>query len=218
MFGNYQELPPCFIIRRIRHSDIFDVMKFYFIESFLRNDELHTRDKTIKEIKKIPVILALQFIGIWIITGDFYFAFYSTVSLVILLILIVLGTIYYVWDKNINSGQCLVIFHQNKICAVIIASSYNNYSYIDSLFISDLYRRRGLGTYLINRIKQNLDYPIYLLCFPEPYLVEFYSNLGFLSIEDNELPRRIREYLDNFNQVKSGEAASWIPMILQENL
>ena len=91
MFGNNQELPPGFIVRRIRHSDIFDVMKFHFIESFSENNELHTRDtiiKEIKEIKKIPVVLGLQLIGIWIITGDFYFAFYTTVSLVILLILI----------------------------------------------------------------------------------------------------------------------------------
>ncbi|MDY6900131.1 MAG: GNAT family N-acetyltransferase [Cyanobacteriota bacterium] len=217
MFGNYQELSPGFIIRRIRNSDIFDVIKFYFIEWFLRDNELHTRDKTIKEIKKIPVIFGLQFIGIWSITGDLYFAFDTTLFLLIFIILIVLGTIYYVWNKNVNSGKCLVIFHQNKICAVIAASSYNHYSYIDSLFISSLYRRRGLGTYLINRTKQNLDYPIYLLCFPEPYLVEFYSNLGFISIEDNELPRRIREYLDNFNQVKSDEAAPFIPMILEEN-
>lgn len=218
MFGNYRELPPGFIVRPIRNSDIFDVIKFHLIESFLRNNELHTQNERIKSLKRLPVILGLTFIGIWSITSDFYFALYTTVSIIIIVILVVLGTTYFVWKKNVNSGESLVIFHQQKICAVIAASNYNNYSYIDSLFVSSLYRRRGLGTYLINRIKPNLDYPIYLLCFAEPYLVEFYINLGFLSIEDNELPRRIREYLDNFNQVKSDEAATFIPMVLEENL
>ncbi|BAY81735.1 hypothetical protein NIES267_12120 [Calothrix parasitica NIES-267] len=210
MFGNNQELPPGYIVRLVRNSDIFDIIKFYFIEYVLTNNELDTRNKTIKKIKNIPLIFGLQFIAIWSITSDFYFAFYATLSLLILIILIVIGTIYYAWNKNINSGTCFIIFHQNKICGDIAASNYNNYSYIDSLFISNLYRRRGLGTYLINRIKQSLDYPIYLLCFPEPYLVEFYSNLGFISIEDNELPRRIREYLVGTH--------GFIPMVLEENL
>lgn len=218
MFGNYRELPPGYIVRPIRNSDIFEIVQFYFVELLLRNNELHTQNEAIKNIKRLPVIFSLQFIGIWSMTSDFYSAFYTTLSLLIFIILIVLVAIYFEWNKNVNSGKCLVIFHQNKIRAVIAASNDNNYSYIESLLVSSPYRRRGLGTYLFYRISQSLDYPIYLLCLPEPYLVEFYSNLGFVAIEDNELPRKIREYLDNFNQVRSAEAAPLIPMILEENL
>lgn len=217
MFGNYRELPPGYIVRRIRNSDIFDVIKFHLIESFLRNNELHTQNERIKSLKRLPVILGLTFIGIWSITSDFYFALYTTVSIIIIVILVVLGTTYFVWKKNVNSGESLVIFHQQKICAVIAASNYNNYSYIDSLFVSSLYRRRGLGTYLFYRTSQNLNYPIYLLCLPEPYLVEFYSNLGFVAIEDNELPRKIREYLRDLNQVNPDVASQFIPMVLENN-
>ena len=65
---------------------------------------------------------------------------------------------------------------------------------------------------MINRIRQNLNYPIYVLCFPEPDLVEFYSSNGFVAIEENELPRRI---------IKSKGVQSispLIPMMLEENL
>ena len=54
-----------------------------------------------------------------------------------------------------------------------------------------MYRRRGLGRYLINRIKQNSNYPIYIICCPESYLFEICNSLGFVVIEENELPRRI---------------------------
>ena len=216
MFGNYQELPPDFIIRRIRHSDIFDVMKFIYDSS----NSTQNNQPSIQTDYLIgsTVAFGLLFIIFSFITGSFFNALSYLIPCTIACIIITLIIIYFKCVNIINSGECFAVYNQNKICGIIAASNYDNYAYIEELIVSNLYRRRGLGTYLINRIKQNLDYPIYLLCFPEPYLVEFYSSNGFVAIEDNELPKRIREYLDNFNQVKSNEAAPFIPMILEENL
>jgi len=208
MFGNYQELPPGYIVRPIRNSDISDVLKFGDNEPLLEYREPWTPSLSIIFIIALFILLLLlSFISGYFIAGLFYI-----VSTIIFLILIIYAANYFFWINNINSGECLAIYHQNQIRAVIAAFNFNSGSYIKYLIVSNAYRRRGLGSCLINRIRQNLNYPIYVLCFPEPRLVEFYSSNGFVAIEENQLPRRIIKSLG----VQS--ISPLIPMILEENL
>ena len=212
MFGNNQELPPGFIVRRVRNSDISDVLKFLQNEC---STQRHESSKQIISLIMILIALVLRLIFLWLINGSFIIGFIYTL---LALIIIVLATFtltvispYFYWSHMIESGECLLIIHQYKIRAVIATLNFNNYSYIRLLFVSHSYRRRGLGTYLINRIRDNRNYPIYLCCLPDPDLVEFYSSNGFVAIEENELPRRI---------IKSKGVQSispLIPMMLEEN-
>ena len=208
MFGNYQELPPDFIIRRIRNSDISDVIEFNDNKAFLQPEESSTPSLSILFIIAFSVLS----IVLSLIAGSFMAGLFYAVSTIIVIILMVYAANYFYWTNNINSGECFAIYHRNQIRAVIATLNFDSGSYIKYLLVSNAYRRRGLGSYLINRIKQNLNYPIYIVCCPESYLVEFYSSNGFVAIEENELPRRI---------IKSKGVQSispLIPMMLEENL
>ena len=70
----------------------------------------------------------------------------------------------------IKDKECLVICKQKKVCAVLVASNYRNYSYIKRLFVGSPYRRKGLAKYLMQKALNNLNYPIYLLSIPKLYL------------------------------------------------
>lgn len=208
MFGNYRELPPGYIVRRIRNSDIFGVIKFGDNEPLLQLEE----SWTLSQFILIIISLSVLFIVLSLIVGSFIAILFYTVLTIIFLILIIYAANYLFWKNNINSGECFAIYHQNHIRAVIAGFNFDSGSYIKYLLVSNAYRRRGLGRCLINRIRQNLNYPIYVVCFPEPYLVEFYSNLGFVAIEENELPRRISKSLG------MQTISPLIPMVLEENL
>ena len=151
---------------------------------------------------------------LWDITGSLIFALYRILSLLLLtaipIILIGLIVIFFQLYDYIQSDECLVIYHQNKMRAFVAASDYSNYSYIRYLIVSNVYRERGLGSYLIHNVNQNLNYPIYLMSFPQSYLLDFYRNLGFVQIHRNQLPRRIRQYFNDSSQL--------IPMMLENNL
>lgn len=213
MFGNNRELPPGFITRRIRNSDISDVLKF------LQNEYSTQRDYSSKQVISLIIILialALRLIYLWLINGSsiiiFFYIFLALFIPFLILCPIIWVMRYFHWSDMIQSGKCLLMRHQNEIRAVIITSKFNNYSYIGLLIVSNSYRRRGLGTYLISRVKQNLNYPIYLFCLPEPGLVEFYNSNGFVAIEENQLPRRISKTIGKTT------ISPLIPMILEENL
>ncbi|BAY81734.1 GCN5-related N-acetyltransferase [Calothrix parasitica NIES-267] len=204
MFGNNRELPPGFIVRRVRNSDISDIIKFGDNGALLESEELRTLNPFI-------LIIILLFIVLSFIVGSFIASLFYILLTITFFILIIYGANYLYWLNNINSGECFAIYHHNQICAIIAAFSFDSGSYIKCLLVKNAYRRRGLGSCLINRIRQNLNYPIYVLCFPEPDLVEFYSSNGFVAIEENELPRRI---------IKSKGVQSispLIPMMLEEN-
>ena len=210
MFGNNRELPPGFIVRRASNSDISDILKFLQNEFSIQRNESPTQivSLIITLIALGLILLYLLFINGFLVTGFFHILF--AVIIMFLIIFSIFSILpYFHWNHMIESGECLLIIHQNNIRAVIATSNFNNYSYIRFLLVSHSYRRRGLGTYLINTVRQNLNYPIYLFCLPEPYLVEFYSSNGFFAIEKNQIPRKIRQDLKNTSEV--------IPMILEEN-
>ena len=212
MFGNYQELPPDFIVRRVRNSDISDVLKFLQNEC---STQRHESSKQIISLIMILIALVLRLIYLWLINGSSIIIFFHIFLRFFIPFLILCPIIwvmrYFHWSHIIQSGKCLLIRHQNKIRAFIATSNINNYSYIGLLIVSHSYRRRGLGTYLINRAKQNLNYPIYLFCLPEPGLVEFYNSNGFIVIEENQLPRRISK------STGKQTMSPLIPMMLEEN-
>ena len=207
MFGNYQELPPDFIIRRIRNSDISDVNEFNDNEAFLQPEESSTPSLSILFIIAFSVLS----IVLSLIAGSFIAGLFYAVLTMVVLILIIYALNYFDWANNINSGECFAIYHRNQIRAVIATLNFDSGSYIKYLLVSNAYRRRGLGSGLISRIKQNLSYPIYVVCCPESCLVEFYSSLGFVAIEENELPKRISKSFG----VQS--ISPLIPMMLEDN-
>lgn len=210
MFGNYRELPPGYIVRRIRNSDISDVIKFVQNECSIQQDKSPTQ---IISLRITLIALGLILIFLLFINGSFIITFFYILLAIVIIFLIAFPILlivpYFHWSHMIQSGGCLLIRHQNKMRAVIATSNFNNYSYIRFLLVSHSYRRRGLGTHLINRVRQNLNYPIYLFCSPEPDLVEFYSSNGFIAIQKNQLPRRIRQDIKNTSEM--------IPMMLEEN-
>lgn len=208
MFGNYQELPPDFIIRRIRNSDIFDVIEFGDDETLLKSRE----SETITPFILIIIALFVLLIVLSLIAGSFIAGLFYTVITTIVTILMMYAANYFYWINNVNSGKCFAIYHRNKIRTVIATFNFDSGSYIKYLLVSNTYRRRGLGRYLINRIKQNSNYPIYIICCPESYLFELCSSLGFVAIEENELPRRISK---SFGMQT---LSPLIPMMLEENL
>lgn len=207
MFGNHQELPPDYIVRRVRNSDIFSVIKFDNNGELLESEE----SSTLSPFIVIIIALSVLLIVLSLISGSFVAGLFYTLITIISLILIIYGTNYLYWLNNTNSGECFAIYHHNQIRAVIAAFNFDSGSYIKHLLVSNAYRRRGLDSCLINRIRQNLNYPIYVLCFPEPEFVEFYSSNGFVAIDENELPQRI---------IKSKGLQSispLIPMMLEDN-
>ena len=180
MFGNNQELPPRFIVRRIRNSDIIDVIEFGDNESSLE----YKKSQTISQSIFTDIPLSVLLIVLSLIVGSFITALFYTVITIIVISLMMYTVNYFYWINNINSGECLAIYHRNQIRAVIATFNFDGGSYIKYLLVSNAYRRRGLGSGLISRIKQNLSYPIYVVCCPESCLVEFYSSLGFVAIEE----------------------------------
>ena len=212
MFGNNRELPPGFIVRRVRNSDISDVIKFSDNNSILQPSE-ESGTPSLFVLCIIAIALFLLLIVLSFISGSFITnLFYIVLTSVSLFLIIYRSADYLYWKNNINSGECFAIYHQNQIRVVISGFNFDSGSYIKYFVFNNAYRRIDLGTYLINIIRQNLNYPIYILCWPEPYLVEFYSNLGFVAIEEDELPRRISKSLG----IQS--ISPIIPMMLEENL
>ncbi len=200
MSTNNNKLLQGYTIRIARSSDIFKIY-ILFTEETLKGG-----------IQKLIFILCLPQIFMFVLRVWDISSLITSLASTLLsfsLTYFVFYIIYYLlWSQIINNKQCLIICYKNKVCGFLIASNYQKYSYIKSLFIGSRYRRKGLATYLIKRALDNLKYPIYLLSIPKNHLFDFYTGLGFVLIKEHQLPKELKKYLSN--------VIRFFPMILEE--
>lgn len=192
MSANHKQLPQGYAIRIPRHSDILRIICFYVNEI--------PQGQTIKQIiVSFFLFTAISFILLFLYTNSYLIANISILFSIVLSFISYIP-LYLYWNKAITNKDCLVIYHKNQLCAIVVATSSNNYSYIKEIFVASLYRRKGLATYLMQKALENLSYPIYLLSIPKKHLIEFYNSLGFVLIDNNKLPTKIQRDLNLFNK------------------
>ena len=186
------KLPLGYSIRIACYSDISKILYLYTQEMYKQRT---TRLMMIYYFLLTTIPLVLLFL---------YTRSYLTASISIflsaILILISYILIYLYWNKAITNRDCLIIFNKSKICAIMVATSYNDYSYIKEVFVASYYRRKGLASYLMQLALEKLNYPIYLLSIPKKYLFNFYQSLGFVFADSNKLPAEIKSDLNMYNQ------------------
>ncbi|BAY81421.1 hypothetical protein NIES267_08970 [Calothrix parasitica NIES-267] len=186
------KLPLGYTIRVAHHSDISRILCFY-------TQEIYKKRTTRLTIIYFFLLTTIPYVLLVLYTRS-----YLTASISILFSA-VLNSISYIliysyWNKAITNRDCLIIFNKSKICAIMVATSYNNYSYIKEVFVASCYRRKGLATYLMQTALDKLNYPIYLLSISKKHLFDFYKSLGFIFADSNKLPAEIKSDLDMYNQ------------------
>lgn len=62
---------------------------------------------------------------------------------------------------------------------------------LGSLVVSPAWRKRGLGTYLIKYLIAQATKPLYLECLGKK-LANFYSSLGFVAVDWQDLPKSLK--------------------------
>jgi ribosomal protein S18 acetylase RimI-like enzyme len=116
-----------------------------------------------------------------------------------------------IYKKLGEDLKILVAKNNNKIVGMI---AFSNYKHIVLLFIDKEYQRRGIGTKLINKVKdyciKNNENIEYITVNSSPFAKEFYHNLGFKDTDlDDEvdgikftpmqiLPYTFTEYKDEY--------------------
>ena len=186
------KLPLGYSIRVACSSDISRILCLYIREIYK------------KRTTRLMMIYFFLLTTIPLFILFFYTRSYLTASISILfsviLNLISYILIYSYWNKAITNRDCLIIFNKSKKCAIMEATSYNDYSYIKEVFVASYYRRKGLASYLMQLALDKLNYPIYLLTIPKKYLFDFYHSLGFVLADSNKLPAEIKSDLNMYNQ------------------
>ncbi len=201
MSTNNKKLPRDYSVRVACNSDIWKIFAFYFNEFF----------QSTKGILTFTAIIALPLISTFFaaIINSFYLIFFvAALSYIVSVTSTCFIVIYCVWTRILKSKECLVIYDRKKICAVLVAFNYSNYSYIKILFVGSRYRRKGLAKCLMQSALNHFKYPIYLLSTPKMHLFDLYTSLGFVFIKENQLPKELKKHLSRFVKL--------FPMIIEE--
>lgn len=194
------KLPLGYSIRVARSYDIFKI-------NILMTEEALKSGIQILIIISFFFCTLMFFIGVWDINSIIIFLT-STVLMFGATSFILYIINYFVWNQILNKKECLIICFRNKVCGFILASDYQDFSYINLLCIDSNHRRKGLARCLMQNALNHLRYPIYLISMPKNYLFEFYTSLGFKFIKKNQLPRRLKKHTSSFVRM--------FPMVLEE--
>jgi hypothetical protein len=92
--------------------------------------------------------------------------------------------------KGKNRLKGLFILKNKQVIAFVFFSDKNNYYFLNSLRVKINYRKKGLGSYLVNQVVQEAIRPIYLIPTSESF--KFYTTLGFAPVSEGELPEELK--------------------------
>ena len=104
------------------------------------------------------------------------------ISAASILILILLN-LYVAEVHRKFEGKSRIIYiveYDNIICGSVSYLVFNRVAYIASILVDINYRRRGIGSYMIQYCIDTIETPIYLQCCHE--LKTFYERLGFFRV------------------------------------
>ncbi|NJO41753.1 MAG: GNAT family N-acetyltransferase [Cyanobacteria bacterium CRU_2_1] len=86
-----------------------------------------------------------------------------------------------------------VIEYRGRLIACAKLCQYRNYSLLYNVLVAAEWRKRGLGSALVNRLGQEATKPLYLACHPDK--LRFYTRLGFVEVSPQKLSSPIRHEL-----------------------
>ncbi|HEY9853396.1 MAG TPA: GNAT family N-acetyltransferase [Leptolyngbyaceae cyanobacterium] len=87
--------------------------------------------------------------------------------------------------------QFWVIECNSKIVACGQLRSFEQAQELGSLVVANAWQKRGLGSYLARHLIQQANQPLYLECIGNK-LPEFYTRLGFVSVDWQTLPPSLK--------------------------
>ena len=116
--------------------------------------------------------------------------------------------------EDAKPKQFLVAEDGNRIIGCVRIKNVGGYSLAASLAVLPNYRKKGIGTTLIEKImKEDIKKPVYL--FSNKKNEEFYKKFGFEIVETEDLPEAIKEeYDDLLNKNFGGRTDLLIAMII----
>lgn len=102
-----------------------------------------------------------------------------------------------VFYGEINFDDTFILFsRRNKCQAFIQFTRYDEYTFVNFLYVKKSQRKRGYGKRLLNMVKADV---IQLTCQPENKNAQnFYANLGFKKMPESEYPDLDRLELRRF--------------------
>lgn len=102
-----------------------------------------------------------------------------------------------VFYGDINFDDTFILFsRRNKCQAFIQFTRYDEYTFVNFLYVKKSQRKRGYGKRLLNMVKADV---IQLTCQPENKNAQnFYANLGFKKMPESEYPDLDRLELRRF--------------------
>jgi N-acetylglutamate synthase-like GNAT family acetyltransferase len=107
------------------------------------------------------------------------------------------------YPNNIGrEDEVYVVRHQSLIIATLKLVKLDQYLILRSMVVSPLYRRKGIGLFMLNNLVKKLAQRE-CWCFPFDGLESFYGAIGFKSCQPENSPNIIRQkYQQYFSQGK----------------
>jgi GNAT superfamily N-acetyltransferase len=98
--------------------------------------------------------------------------------------------IYIFTEPLSNWRNYLVVERDRQIIACVALGRSRTHSTIYHLFVQSPWRHQGLGSLLIYHAIDRAYFPLYIIC--KPKMISFYTNLGFVAVTWQELPKQIQ--------------------------
>lgn len=102
-----------------------------------------------------------------------------------------LGRLLGLLPKQPRNVHTWVAIYMNERIGWADVDSQGNYSVLAVLCINKGFRRRGVGTLLVQTLAEAEIKPLYVQ--PEHHVVSFYEKLGFTSVNHRNLPPQLQE-------------------------
>lgn len=93
---------------------------------------------------------------------------------------------------QLHPSQFWVVESQGQIIACGQLRSFIGAQELGSLVVEKAWRGHGIGTYLVRHLIQQATQPLYLECLGYR-LAQFYTKLGFVPVEVDELPQPLKK-------------------------
>jgi N-acetylglutamate synthase-like GNAT family acetyltransferase len=78
-----------------------------------------------------------------------------------------------------------VIEYDGKLVACAKLCRYDTHSVLYNVLVSPKWRRRGIGSFLVEHLADAANKPLYLACYPDK--LSFYRRLGFVQVKRRDL-------------------------------
>jgi GNAT superfamily N-acetyltransferase len=158
-------------------------------------DLRHTIQKTaITCIIAIVIIIAISFFGISYITDGYFILIVFTPILLLLFVAVFynLGRLMHFFPMQPKGITSWVAIYRGKFIGWADVNKQIDYSILENVSVHHKYRRRKVGSLLIQTLRQDSIEPLYVQSAPQA--VKFYQSLGFIHIDRKELPSFMKKY------------------------